>query len=92
MKEREKKPYSGYQLRNAAGVYWLLDMEQSGYPYKPPMILNEVGADIWNMIGNGKSKEQIVDSLSREYQVERSIIAKDVQAFWDKLEENGILG
>ena len=36
MKER-------YQLRQAAGAYWLLDMEQ-GEQYKKPFMLNECGA------------------------------------------------
>lgn len=68
-----------------------MDMEQDGYPYKQPMMLNEVGASIWCMIEAGKSCEQIVDDLSREYQMEQKMIEEDVAAFWDKLEKGGIL-
>lgn len=32
-----------YQLRCAAGKYWLLDMEQDGETYRPPLMLNESG-------------------------------------------------
>lgn len=32
-----------YQLRCAAGKYWLLDMEQDGETYRPPLMLNERG-------------------------------------------------
>ena len=28
-----------YQLRCAAGKYWLLDMEQDGETYRPPLML-----------------------------------------------------
>ena len=35
-----------YQLRYAAGIYWLLDMSQPGYPYRKPLPLNEMGAAI----------------------------------------------
>ena len=36
-----------YQLRCAAGKYWLLDMEQDGETYRPPLMLNESGAYIF---------------------------------------------
>ena len=38
-----------YQIRKAAGVYWLLDMEQSGIEGRGCVMLNESGALIWNL-------------------------------------------
>lgn len=49
-----------YQLRCAAGKYWLLDMEQDGETYRPPLMLNESGAYIFRqyMAGNTAVKSR----------------------------------
>ena len=47
-----------YQLRYAAGIYWLLDMSQPGYPYRKPLPLNEMGASIWRMMEKGWGQER----------------------------------
>ena len=42
-----QKQSERYQIRQAAGMYWLLDMEQPGIPYRQPVLLNETGAAFW---------------------------------------------
>lgn len=79
-----------YQLRHAAGMYWLLDTWQEGVPYKKPLSMNEIGADIWKMMVQGQDKEQIVMALCREYQVTQEIVLQDVEQFQAQLLEYGI--
>ena len=79
-----------YQLRYAAGLYWLLDTEQPGVPYKKPLSMNRVGADIYRMMTKGLSQEQIVEALCEEYQMPRSEILLDVEQFQAQLEEYNI--
>ena len=79
-----------YQLRYAAGQYWLLDTWQKGVPYRSPLTMNEVGADIWRMMEQGCSREQIVDALSREYQTSRDVVEQDLEQFQAQLAEFGI--
>lgn len=79
-----------YQLRYAAGQYWLLDTWQEGVPYRRPLTMNEVGADIWHMMEQGCSREQIVDALSREYQTSRDVVEQDLDQFQAQLAEFGI--
>ena len=79
-----------YQLRYAAGMYWLLDVEQEGIPYKRPLSMNEVGARIWEMTVKGLNRGQIVDSLCREYQADRELVEPDVEQFYAQLAEYGI--
>ena len=54
---------SRYQLRRAAGVYWLLDMEQDGLSCERPIMLNECGAFLWQRFRDGKTKEAAVQEL-----------------------------
>ncbi len=86
MEKSEKR----YQLRLAAGVYWLLDMAQEGRKYKKPLKLNAMGADIVKMMENGKSIELIIEELCEEYQVEQEILRGDVHSFIRQLKEYGV--
>ena len=79
-----------YHLRYAAGQYWLLDTWQEGVPYKRPLVMNEVGADIWRMIEQGYGREQIVEGLCQEYQMDREVVVQDFEQFLAQLVEFGI--
>lgn len=47
MEQDKKSGNNGYELRKAAGLYWLLDLRQDGEHYKPPLAMNEMGAEIF---------------------------------------------
>ena len=42
MEQDKKSGNNGYELRKAAGLYWLLDLRQGGEHYKPPLAMNEM--------------------------------------------------
>lgn len=80
-----------YRLRQAGGMYWLLDVSQPGVPYKEPIALNEVGADIWKLLQEGYSEEKIIYQISTEYGVHSEIAAQDVKDFFEELKKRKIL-
>ncbi len=80
---------TGYQLRRAAGICWLIDMEQGGVPFKKPIPVNEMGADLWELLETGQ-KEAAVEKLCKEYRIEREEAARDVEMFLDDLRKHGI--
>lgn len=84
----KKKPR--YQLRYAAGLYWILDMWQEGVPYRKPLAVNEIGADIWRLLEQGKTNEEIAEELSRKYQAEREELEQDIVQFQKQLQQCGI--
>jgi len=88
MRVGEKKK-SRYQLRFAAGQYWILDMEQEGIPYKKPLMVNEIGARIWEMGAEGMKKDEIADCLCGEYQAGRQAVLEDIDRFRKQLETAG---
>lgn len=79
-----------YQLRYAAGLYWLLDTEQPGIPYKKPLSMNRIGADILRMMSKGFDQTQIIEALCEEYRMPRSVITADVEQFQLQLSDYGI--
>lgn len=85
MPEKER-----YQLRKAAGLYWLLDMEQEGKEGKKPIVLNECGAFIWNQYLKMHTKEEIVKMLCQAYGATEEEVRADVTAFMKELKEQEI--
>lgn len=78
-----------YQLRHAAGVYWLIDMEQDGVPFQKPVCINEAGALIWQLLEAGQA-DSIVDRLCEEYPISPEEAAEDAAQFRRDLEAQGI--
>ena len=83
MKER-------YQLRCAMGKYWLLDMEQERFCYKPPVTLNDTGYFIWKELSGGSTKEQLVQAFSQKYGISEGEAWEDVMVFLGQLKKQGI--
>lgn len=80
-----------YQLRKAAGCYWLLDMTQSGLDYKRPVPLNESGARIWQLMADEGSKiEQAAQVMAQEYGIAASDALLDIRQFMEQLKKQGI--
>ncbi len=93
MKETKRKiQFHQYRLRQAAGVYWLLDVAQPGFPYRRPLQMNEVGADIWKLLEAGCAEEDLVQKLLSEYEVDPCVLREDVEAFLQMLTQYGIRG
>ena len=77
-----------YQLRKAAGTFWLLHMTQSGMPFEKPMMLNDCGARIWENYAAGASQEEIVHLLQETYGISEEMASEDTKAFLRELEEH----
>ena len=85
-----KKLDEQYQLRYAAGRYYLLDMAQPGVPYKRPMELNQIGTEIWQLMVDGYSTEQVIQKIAQEYEAEETDIREDVLQFQKSLTMYGV--
>ncbi len=81
---------STYQLRHAAGRYWLLNMSQKGIPYQAPIALNSVGAEIWTRLADNMEISQIAEEVSALYQISLDEAVSDVREFMVQLEKQGV--
>ena len=79
-----------YQLRYAAGLYWLLDMQQSGESYKSPVPLNEAGAELWRKFAGGMSEAQVCGWLCEQYDLSTEQAQSDVHDFVEQLRSNDV--
>ena len=71
-----------YQLRCAAGKYWLLDMEQDGETYRPPLMLKYTA---------GNTADKIAEELATMYGGTADDMRTDVMQFIRQMELQGIL-
>lgn len=66
-----------------------LAVSESGFLFNPgsgeSFTVNPIGAEIIAMLRSGKSRSEIIDSITQLYQVDRNSFEKDLQDF------NGIL-
>lgn len=85
------KSVNRYQLRHAAGKYWLLDMQQDGLEYRKPVMLNECAAFIWKRSNRGDTREQIAEELQREYGISIEQAREDAEQFIRRLREQGLI-
>lgn len=90
MAENRIKEPKRWQLRHAAGSYWLLDMMQGPDDRKPPLSLNQVGAEIWECLQQGMKEEAVAEQMSSRYQIDRESALEDVRGFLAGLEAKGI--
>lgn len=79
-----------YQLRSAAGQYWLIDMEQNGSNYIPPVGMNETGAMILESFLKGGNVDACAAKLQEEYGIDFAEAKEDAAAFLDQLRAKGV--
>lgn len=81
----------GFLLRNVAGNNVVVPIGQATLDFNGMMSLNETGAFIFSKMLDGTTKEQLIEDLISEYEVEREIAQKDVDDFIEKVEGEGLL-
>lgn len=80
-----------YQIRKAAGLYWLVDMEQSGIDRQEQIVLNESGAYIWKQYERLRSKTAVAEELNREFGISAEEALTDVEQFLQQLQDQGMV-
>lgn len=79
-----------YQIRKAAGQYWLLDMNQSGVKGLDYILLNESGAYIWELYYRLHSETDVAEELHKEFGISVEKALADVRQFLKQLVEQGV--
>ncbi len=80
-----------YALREIAGELLLVPVGKASLNFNQMLTLNEVGADIWKLIPEADSEEEIVTRLLQEYEVDPEVLRADVAEFIESVRKLGIL-
>ena len=73
-------------VTDLSGEKVMVDFEQGKY-----FLIKGVGNDIWDMLEDGITVEQIVQKLLEEYDVTEEMCVQEVLKFLDSLENIGII-
>ena len=82
--------FGEYELREAAGCYWLSDVSQSGRTWQQPLRLNETGAFLLQGVYEGKTREKLAAALAAHYEMDAEELQEDVDAFLAQLKAHQI--
>lgn len=86
-KESDKR----YQLRYAAGLYWLINLEQSAADYISPVPLNDVGAEIFRRFERGMTEAEICKWMCEEFDISSEQAQEDIRDFITQLKSKSVV-
>ena len=75
--------------REIAGEAILVPIRQNVADMQSIYTLDSVGADIWKLIDGERDLGEILDALLGEYDVEASVLSKDLDEFFEQLASVG---
>lgn len=78
-------------LREIAGECFLIPTGKNVLKYNGLLQVNPLEAELWEMLRQGTSLEQLVQTMMNIYDVQESALREDIQEFLDKLRESGML-
>ena len=85
------KAKSGFILRNLVGEYVLAPTGDRIRDFREIILMNELSAFIWERLQSGMSRQQLLDSILDEYEIDEAAAAGDMDAALEKMISIGIV-
>ncbi len=82
---------SGFVVREVAGQSIVIALGEATKIFNGMIKLNETGRIIWDMLSAGAEKEDIINRVVDEYEIDRETVENDVNAFINTLQGANIL-
>lgn len=82
---------NGFVLREVAGQFMVVATGEASKDFHGMIRLNETGKLIWEGIAEGKTADEIADSMTKTFSVDRDRALADVKSLVAKMEAAGIL-
>ena len=82
---------NGFILRQVMDIYVVMGIGSEAYVPNQIMSVNETGAFLWELLEKGAEKQDLVDNLTKEYDVDMQTAEKDVDAFLGRLREKALI-
>lgn len=82
---------SGFIVKEIAGQYVVIALGAASKIFNGIIKLNDSGKFIWDKLAVGAEKDDIVNALLEEYDVDRTVAEADVDKFIDELKGANIL-
>lgn len=81
----------GYILREVAGSNIVVPIGNAQVSFNGIMTLNDVGTFIWKLLENGADKQQILQAVLDEYDVDSNRAEHDIAIYLEKLRSKDLI-
>ena len=75
----------GFILRNVAGNNVVVPIGQATLDFNGMMSLNDTGAFLFGKLIEGISREDLIEAVMEEYEIDEALATKDVDNFIEKV-------
>lgn len=81
----------GFVLREVAGQAVVIAVGEASKTFHGMINLNGTGKRIWEGVEQGKTKEEIANQLSEDYEVEYEKALQDTEKMLTKMQDTGVI-
>lgn len=81
----------GFILRQVAGNYIVVAIGDEAVNFNAMITLNDTGAFLWEKLQNETTKEELLNILLGEYDIDKETATKDLEDFIKQLEDGKLL-
>ncbi|NLO40945.1 MAG: PqqD family protein [Ruminiclostridium sp.] len=81
----------GFMIKEIAGIWVVVPIGAKAMEFMSIASLTETGALIWNLIEKGATKDEIIQAILSEYNVDEATARADFEAFIKKAVDHGFL-
>lgn len=82
---------SGYQLCDVGDSSIVIANGEASMDMSSLTTLNETGAYLWKLLETEKTEDEVLDIMTKEFDIDRATAAADFKEFVKKLEGAGFL-
>ena len=80
----------GYTLRQIIDEYVIIATGDKAVKFSAVLVLNEVGVKVFKLIQEGKSEQEITQTLMADFHIDEATASADVERFINKLINDGV--
>lgn len=80
-----------FVLKTIAGTNVVVPLGSNTVSFRTIITLNESGAFLWQSLENDITKEQLLELMLKEYDIDRDTALLDIEEFLNKLREAELL-
>ncbi|MGM9681701.1 MAG: PqqD family peptide modification chaperone [Eubacteriales bacterium] len=89
--EKDMKIKNGFVLRSAMGEHIVMPTGRNISSFDGAIVLNEVSVFVWEKMQQSVSREELLGFVLDEFDVDREVASKDLDALLDKLGGYGVI-
>ena len=87
----DMKTKPGFIMRNIAGEFVLMPINENIGKFNGTLLMNEVSAFIWEKMQSPISRDDLLKAVLAEYDVEEAVAAADLDSLLEKLNQMGVI-